>query len=175
MANLEQLLAEHRNRNGSKAPMPSARTETLKPEAYLEEAEGKPLHEVLIGLRTPNDEDYCKAQAAEDDHAAMLAIVSVGICDPNDCRRSHPSFPFPDQQIPNQLKPQTIRYLFDQIERLHIESSPAVPLATDEELFLLGDALQNGERLGSIEQSSIPTANRIRRLATAIIESLGID
>lgn len=175
MATLNELLEERRKANGSKAPMPAARTERLEPSAFLEEAEGKPVSSIVVGLRTPNDEDYSKALACDDDHAALLAIVSVGICDPNDCRRAHPSFPFPDIQIPKQLKPFTIRYLFDQIELLHLETSPLVPLATDEELFGLGLMLECGDKIAELQERSATSANRVRRLASAILQALDAD
>jgi len=163
-----------RRANGARSPMPASRTERLLPEAYLEEYEGKPANSIVIGLRTPNDTDYAEALRQEDDADAMLTLVAIGICDPNDCRRPHPSFPYADQQLKLQLKPRTIRYLFDRIEQLHLETSPTIPLATDEELFLLGDALQSGERLETLEKASAAAANRVRRLATVLAEMLGV-
>jgi hypothetical protein len=174
MANLSTLLEERRATNGKKRPMPAGKEITLKPEAYLEECDGKPASAIVVGLRTPNDDDYAKALEAEDDKAAMFHLVSVGICDPNDCTKKHPSFPFADIQIKKHLKPATIRYLFDCIEQLHIETSPVIPLASDEELYLLGDALQTGEKLDAIEAESSQRAARIRRLASAIIEALNV-
>lgn len=155
--------------------MPAARTETLAPDAYLEECEGKPKTPIVVGLRTPNDKDYARARQAETEDAFLLELVAVGLCDPNDCRRAHPSFPAPHDQIPIQLKPQTIRYLFDRIEQLHLETSPTIPLASDEELFLLGDALQLGDQLTALEQGNVVAANRVRRLASVLIEALGIE
>jgi hypothetical protein len=175
MANLNELVAEYREKNGSKRPMPAGRTEILKPEAYLEECEGKPASPILVGLRTPNDDDYTSVTACENDHDAMLTLVSRGICDPNDCTRRHPSFPFPDIQVKKHLKPETIRYLFDRIEQLHLETSPVVPLATDEDLYLLGLSLQVGDKLDAIESKNLVAGNRIRRLATAIIDALNAD
>jgi len=112
---------------------------------------------------------------AESDDAAMLVLVAAGICDPNNCRDSHPSFPLADLQIKARLKPETIRYLYDQIELLHIQTCPIIPLATDEELFLLGASLQDGERLGVIEAESLSSANRIRRLATALLDAMRLS
>lgn len=175
MATLSESIAEIRRANGVKRPQPAGRTETILPEAYLEECDGKPQGAIVVGLRTPNDEDYARAKACESDYDAMVCIVAAGLCDPNDCTRAHPSFPLPDVQIRGHLKPGTVRYLFDRIEALHIETSPAVPLATDEELFLLGDALQCGERLDAIEAENLPRSARIRRLATALIEALGVE
>ena len=173
MANLRDIEAELRKTNGAKRPMPAGRTETLQPEAFLEEYEGRPVSPIVIGLRTPNDTDYARAIACDSDSAAMLSLVATGICDPNDCKRAHMSFPEPDLQVKH-LKPETIRYLFDRIEQLHLETSPIIPLATDEELFLLGDALQNGERLDAIETENVARANRIRRLATVVLEALSL-
>jgi hypothetical protein len=155
--------------------MPAARVETLQPDAYLEEYEGRPPAPIVIGLRTPNEEDYAAALACETDEDAVLLIVSTGICDPNDCRKRHPAFPLPDIQVKNGLKPLTIRYLYDRITILHIETSPAIPLATDEDLFVLGDELQGGERLGLLESDSLANANRIRRLAAALLAALGMN
>jgi len=174
MANLAEIIEERRRANGAKMPMPAGRIETLKPEAYLEEAEGKPTTPIVVGLRTPNDEDYAAALQAEDDTGIMLAIVCRGLCDPNDCRNRHPSFPFPDINIPKMLKPQTIRYLFDRIELLHLETSPTVPLADEAELFILGEALLAGERLERLTESNAPAAARVRRLASVLIQSLGL-
>ena len=165
MANLSKAIAE-------RGKFAAARTEELKPEAFLDEAEGKPAYPIVVGLRTPNDEDYAKAMAADTDADALRSIVYVGVCNPNDCRKAHPSFPFPDQQIPLQLKPATIRYLFDRIEQLHIETSPLVPLATDEELFGLSLELESGEAIEQLELTNPTAANRVRRLASAIIAAL---
>ena len=165
MANLANTIAQ-------RGKFAAARVETLQPEAFLDEAEGKPAFPIVVGLRTPNDDDYAKAMAADTDADAMRAIVYVGVCNPNDCRRAHPSFPFPDQQIPIQLKPATIRYLFDRIEQMHLETSPLVPIATDEELFVLGLELESGEALEQLEATNPTAANRIRRLASAIISAL---
>jgi hypothetical protein len=172
--NLDALMADRASRGMSSAPMPAARTETLEPSAWLEEAESKPVAAIVIGLRTPNDKDYQTALAEPDDTAIMMSIVSVGICDPNDVRRPHPSFPMPDIQI-RALKPATIRYLFDRIESLHIETSPSVPLATDEELFILGDALETGTALDRLTAVNPAAAARVRRLATALFDALRLD
>jgi hypothetical protein len=171
MADLQAVLEQHRRANGARAPMPAARTETLLPEMWLEEAEGKPEGPIVIGLRTPSDSDYQEAFGADNDDGIMFALVCTGICDPNDCRNRHPSFPFADLTV-KKLKPRTIRYLFDRIELLHLETSPIVPLADDVELFLLGDALQDGERLDRLAESNLARANRVRRLCSAIIEAL---
>lgn len=175
MSNLDEALAQVRARNGSSAPMPAARIETLKPDAWLEELDGRPLASVTVGLRTPNDRDYDAALKRDTDKDIMLYLVARGLCDPKDCRAAHPAFPMPDDQIPVQLKPATIRYLFDRIEQLHLETSPTIPLASDEELFLLGDALQLGDQLTALEQGNVVAANRVRRLASVLIEALGIE
>lgn len=171
--NLDKLMAERQQRSGSASRMPAARTEELQPSAWLEESEAKPSAAIVIGLRTPCDKDYSTALEEPDDTAIMMSLVSVGICDPNDCRLPHPSFPMSDINI-KALKPVTIRYLFDRIKQLHIETSPIVPLATDEELFILGDALQGGARLESLAQSNPGAAASVRRLCTAVFEELGL-
>jgi hypothetical protein len=170
VSNLDEALAQVRARNGSSAPMPAARIETLKPDAWLEEFDGRPLASVIVGLRTPNDRDYDAALKRDTDKDILLYLVARGLCDPKDCRAAHPAFPMPDDQIPVQLKPATIRYLYDRIEQLHLETSPVVPQADDNEIILLGLNLQAGDLL-----DALPPAKqaRVRRLATHLIEALG--
>lgn len=172
MATLEELRKSIRERNGV-SKQPAGRVIVLEPDSFLEEYEGRPAASVAVGLRTPNSDDYQTARAKETDDAAMKYVVSVGICDPNDCTLRHPApvFEFADIAVEKALKPATVAYLFDQIELLHIETSPVIDLANDDELFVLGEILQLGDAMKEAESDPIRSA-RIRRLATVLIDAL---
>ena len=172
MATLNEAIDAVVKANGARAPLPAARTETLQPSAWLESCQNRPVAAVTLGLRTPNEAESRQAQKLETEDEAIVYYVARGICDPRDCRKSHPVFDMPDDQLRMWLKPATIRYLFDRIEQLNIETSPTVPAATDEELFLLGMELQAGEALDALPE---PKRARVRRLATHIYEALGLN
>lgn len=170
MATLDELRQQVRLASGDN-PQPAGKVVLLEPSAFLEECTNKPAAAVAVGLRTPNSDDYQTARQKETDLEAMQSIVAIGICDPNDCTLRHPApvFEFSDIAVKSALKPATVSYLFDQIEQLHIETSPIVEPANDDELFLLGQILQTGDRVSDLSNAS---SLRIRRLATAILDVL---
>jgi hypothetical protein len=171
MANLREQLAARAKPTGGKLPAP--RTETLEPDVWLEEAKEVPKHPIVIGLRTPSENDYRKALAEESDAQVMFELVCVSVCDPNDCRMAHPLFQMPDIMLAK-LKPRAIRYLFDRIEQLHIETTPSVPKVSDDDLFALGQVLCSGELLEGLEETNAASAERVRRLCHVVMEALGL-
>lgn len=171
MANLREEFAARTKPTGGKLPAP--RTETLEPDVWLEEAIERPRSPIVVGLRTPSEKDYRKALAEETDEQIMFELVCVSVCDPNDCCLAHPLFKMPDVMIAK-LKPRAIRYLFDRIEQLHIETTPSIPKASDDDLFALGQVLCSGELLDGLEETNPTAAERVRRLSHVVMEALGL-
>lgn len=172
MATLDGLTSQIRAKGDGLMPAP--RTVSIKREHWLEEAKDVPKGPIVVGIRTPNDEDYAKARSASNDDDALLSIISVGVCDPNDVTKAHPAIKTPDI-ILSKLKPMAKRMLFDAIERMHVETCVSVPVATDEDLFAIGNALIDGQLLEELEGRAPAEGARIRRLAGAIMEALGLD
>jgi hypothetical protein len=64
----------------------------------------------------------------------MRMIVARGICDPNDATKPHPLFELADDVVRAALPSATVRYLFEEIEKLQVETSPLHPEASAEEV-----------------------------------------
>jgi hypothetical protein len=156
-------------RSGAKA-MPPPTTRTIEPEAFNDEYAGRPGSSIIVGLRSPTEGDIEAAVAKarelpterDRDRSMMLSLVGTSICHQHDVTRAHPSFPAPELLIPRALKPDTIRTLWDDIERLRVTSSPIYELATEEEIGKLIALLQT-DALAELEDTAPAKASRVRR------------
>lgn len=119
---------------------------TLKPEHWASTFTERPLCSVALGIRLPSDADltYVKnlaKDAADKDRALITMCVTRVVCDPEDASLAHELFQFPDLQIPDRLRPETIQSIYDELERLMIATSPLYPEATEDEVLALVESL----------------------------------
>lgn len=156
----------------------------LKPSDFADTWADKPSTEVAVGIRLLSENDYQTAKAeasrvverlytANDgglrdhekaaeawDDALICWVVAIGTCNVNDVQASY--FPYANDVITLALTSRAIQRIYDAIDLLHLEESPATHEATDEELVALGEALAKGaEVLSSLKRIE---ARRARRL-----------
>ena len=164
------------------------RTVELTPDRFADTWEGRPIEPIVVGLRVPAEADL---QSARDNAAALVsdkkglteegvvnahndALLSIavarGICDPNDVTAAHPFFELADDIVPLALKSNTIRWLFDEIERLHVEQSPIFPEATPEEVLALSDLLATEDPFCRANPVDAMRARRYLRFALDLID-----
>lgn len=149
----------------------------------------RPECDCRIGIRLPSQEDTetIEVEAMKDmreayasgEDAAVLAynqskllnLVAMCICSPEDVTLPHELFPAPNATLPSALTPKAIRRLFDEIERLQIDTSPIFLEATDEEVATLRELLGTS-RLGNLSTSDPVNHSRIRRYVAFCLELL---
>jgi len=122
----------------------------LEPTAFGDDWPSKSL-DVALGLRRIADADIqtARAEAAKfavemhDDRegqieafndAIMRWIIVRGTCDANDVTINAPLFDGSEENVRLALTSQAIRFVWDHIERYHLECSPVVREASDEEM-----------------------------------------
>lgn len=170
----------------SEAPRKPVRTLWLQPDAFSDAWPDKSPAPVEIGLRLIGqvDVEQARAQAAakavamhdESDVSGqveayndtlMCIAVARGTCDPVDV--TEPWMLMPEENIPLALTPQAIRFVWDELERLHIERSPLAPSASDEDIASLARRLARGE----VGNHAPPVAGRLRKLLAFCLAELG--
>ena len=165
---------------------PAPRTVVLGQDELAHTWEGRPSGEVCLGIRLPSVGDkelilkealerVVKAETLADNDAQdtfdryqVELFVARSICDPNDVGRSHPLFPAPDLQVTRCFTERALKRVFDECEKLAIESSPISPEATDDEVELLCTAL-NADSLGGLEPHR---EARVRRFLWFVLDEL---
>lgn len=136
----------------------------------------KPRSAVVVGLRllSGSDENVARETAARAalevsdremqverfNDALRSMAVALAICDPNDIEKSHPLFPMAEDSVPEALTSRATARLFEELERLHLESSPIFPEADDEEIHQLAVLLSADEPLAGLSASA---AARLRK------------
>jgi hypothetical protein len=167
-----------------------SKTLELEPSAFAPTWEKAPRSKICIGLRGVSDGDESTARAeaeklAREDYKhedqdnyidcfndlLMRNIVARGICDPNDVTKPHPTFKNAETRV-RYLTPASVRYLYEELERLQLETSPLHPEATDDEIAKLVDALFGGQALTKLPE---PQARRVRKLLRYVLEELDPD
>jgi len=182
VSTFEETTNEVKRQMGSRSAamtVPAPRTVTLhNNELSHLWGEGRPSGAICVGIRSIGvlAKDSIVRAAIEEltsdsvtDHLAepqerfeelrVRLFVSRSMCDPNDVGSAHPLFPAPDLQVPRYLTEQAIKRLFDECERLAVETSPIMPEITDEDLELLALSL-NSETLSSLEPFRAARARR---------------
>lgn len=151
---------------------------TLEPSAFADDYPGRPMTEVAVGLRKYSDSDMqsARAEAAKyaismhDDQegqiesfndALMRWLIVRGTCDVNDITQNNQLFEGSEENVRIALTSHSIRFLFDEIERFHIETSPVISRATDEEFLVLTNFLTNPQILSKL---SVGAQVRMRKL-----------
>lgn len=174
------------------APTPAGFV-VLEPSAYADSWADKPRESVAIGLSPLSEEQaqICKAEAAKwalenypdlahddpllneacEDRLVTLAVARA-TCSPNDARQ--PFFQCADDDVPEAFRPDTIRRLWDELERITIASSAVTPEVNAEDLAELRDLLSYADKL------SMKRGARLRKLLAfclgelrAVKETLG--
>lgn len=172
----------------SDEPVPPPKVIQLPLSAWASGYSAKPECEVSFGIRLPGQDDVeaieaeamraaRSAQSATGDVDALRAyneeklvsLVARCICSSTDVTQPHELFETPDALLRIALTPQGLRRLFDEIERLQIESSPIFVEATDSEVVELFERIQDGE-LARCQDVAI--SGRIRRYLAFCLESL---
>ncbi|MBA2687498.1 MAG: hypothetical protein H0U64_05310 [Gemmatimonadaceae bacterium] len=136
---------------------PAPRVISLLPEYFAEDWQGRPVAAFDVGLRVASESDAhnieVEAQRAADQadgdvtvyNRSLIALcVARGFCDPRDVTANHPFFELPEEVVPYAFKPNALRRIFDEIERLALEQSPLFPEATKEDAERFAAAVVDG-------------------------------
>ncbi len=191
MTTLQEALERHRRSADDKPrPIPAPRTYELPLSAFSADWGGRPNGPLVIGLRIPAEQDV-QIISQEAARLAMEAypgdpekqneawktgmirmLVCRAVCDPNDAAAAHPSFRLADDMVPRALTGDAIKRIFDEVEKLTVETSPGFAEATDEMAFQLGALLVKQEAFEALQAASPVRAARVRRFVRFILDEL---
>jgi hypothetical protein len=152
----------------SKARKPTT-TAILSPSAFSDDRADKPTQPVRVGVRLLSEQEtqQAKGEAArvawefheghEDteeqvnayNDALMRVAVSYGIT--TDSRIDIPYFAMAELEVRQRLTPEGIRFLYHQIEQLHLAQSPVIAQAGQAEVSHLVALLERGKAWGHLE------------------------
>lgn len=174
----ERQVQEQRPPNRAITPAP--RTVVIRPEEWSASWESRPAGPIVVGLRLLSGSDVTSAESeakraaadgGEDAYQAtgLAFAVARGICDPNDVSQPHPSLEMAEDMVPVALSAQTIARLFDEIERLSVETVPLFAEASPEEMKELGHILALDEPLHGLSRGR---ASRVRRYLRFALQEL---
>lgn len=186
MSDLDSLLEQT---IGTVVPPP--RVVKLPVSAWRSAYEGRPEVDIRVGLRLPSQDetegierealrtmrDNLSADTDEGfalrsyQEAKLVNLVAVCLCDTDDVSACHPLFETPNATLPLVLTKEGLRYLFDQIERLQVDSSPIFPEASDTDVAAMLELLQDGA-LERIRESNPIDHARCRRYLALCLEML---
>lgn len=158
---------------------------TLPLSSFATDYPSRPQAEIALGLRLVSDADIqtMRAEAAKfaidmhDDHegrvesfndAIMRWMIVRGTCDPNDTRLNASLFEGSEENVRNALTSNAIRYLWDNIERFHLEKSPLVLEATDTDILGLVEYLKTPEVILGLMSPAL--SKRARKLLGFLLE-----
>lgn len=156
----------------------------LKREAFADGWASKPAEDIALGLRRISDNDVqtARAEAAKYaigmhsdqdgqiesfNDALMRWAIVAGTCDANDVGVPAGTFDGSEENVRNALTSKSIRYIWDEMERFHIETSPVVPSATDEEIVLFANRLLQGPLPVLMSPGAL---NRTRKLLGFLVQ-----
>lgn len=158
-----------------RSPAPP-RVVVLPPSAFASDWPGNKGVEMAIGLRllSQGDVDTARREAEREalgfyeqlaegartkpepdslidtfNEALLANAVARATCDPNDVSR--PYFPLAEDMVRRALTPEGMRRLWDELVLLHKGSGAAMPVATDDEVQLLGRALSSGAAAAALD------------------------
>ncbi len=150
----------------------------LTVDSFADDWQDKPLGEIAIGLRKISDSDTqtARAEAAKfaigmhDDRegqieafndALMRWLIVRGTCDANDVALNAPLFDGSEENVRNALTTKAVRFVWDELERFHLETSPIVHVATNEDF---AEFLELAKHLELLDLMSPASQLRIRKL-----------
>ena len=168
------------------------RHSTIKLESFADDWTSKPPGDFVVGLRKFSDGDAqtARAEAAKyavmmhDDHqgqveafndALMRWVVVRGTCDANDVTQNSPLFEGSEEVVRQALTSNAIRFLWDEIERFHVERSPVVSEATNEEFLVLSEMLKNPSLLDSLTPGAQKRVRKLLSFCLSEFLSLGTE
>jgi hypothetical protein len=158
---------------------PPLKVVRLAPEDFAGTWADRPREGIAVGLRLVSDADEAEArhlasetsrdvdgvlQAADEYNDQLVAsIVGAAICDPNDDSRDPPALPIMRDMIRQRLTSRAIRRLYNELDVLAADVSPAAREAGDDEVAELAEFLADPD-------ASI--SNRARRLLAEVLDEL---
>lgn len=152
------------------------RTTIIKPEEWSSSWEKRPATPIVVGLRLLSASDVETAEleaqkAAENGgerayHETGVAFtVARGICDPNNVAKPHPRLEFAEDMVPLALNKRTIARLFDELERLAVDTVPIYAEATEENIRDLCIILSVDDPFADIDPVRAARARRYLKFA----------
>jgi hypothetical protein len=163
---------------------------TLGPDAFATSWPHKPVKAVPVGLLFLSEGDCLTIRAEASKRATELHpngpsvdpdwidarndellawALSRSLCKPTDATEAFFSDHGQDEDIITEaLLPQTIRHLWDELERVTIASSPVRIEATDDEIDQLSDLLRSGAIGNLVRTQQI----RLRKLCSFMLDEL---
>lgn len=160
----------------------------MKPEHYLTSFGDAPCNPFKVGLRMLGlaDKEAVAGNVASDraraeesgaefdaDDSALVSVLSLAICSPVDARLPHEAFSSPNALLPIALKPSTMRWMLDEMERYQVSTSPVFCEADDDDISALTKALEGGA-LRMLDETDGPRARRVRRYLDFCACELGL-
>lgn len=186
MSGLQRAI-ESLQRPGGK--IAASKVVTISPDFFAETWTNRPVADIDVGIRVPSEKDVqtARSEAAKtagnlDDDASdaekitvfndvlMACAVASGICDPFDVCSPHPFFELADDMVPAALTTMAIKYLYDSIEQLHVERSPAFQEITEEQTVKLVSYLCEEDPYQRVDRVSAMKARRYLKLALDTLE-----
>lgn len=174
----------------SKDRRPPPKTVSLEPDAFASAFAERPKTTVAIGLRKLSDHAETWSRAAAEktanskghgdqdnwndcfNDALMAQFVARSVCDPNDARAPCSHLPMAEDHISFELTPAGIKYLWDEIEKLRVETSPLHPEATDGDVRELMDRLAADDAMAELDPIR---EGRLRRFLMYCLDELRGD
>jgi len=175
------------------AKIPASKTFLVEPQHFADTWSNRPIEGILLGIRVPSEHEVqgarteaikaaTNAQVEDDDPNAeevriqtfndtLLSLaVSSAICDPNDVTSVHPFFELADAMVPMAFKSKTIQYIWDLVEKLHVEQSPIFAEITPAEEVKLIQLLSEDSPYLGVNPIKAMTARRFLKFALEILE-----
>lgn len=161
---------------------------TIGPADWSDTWPDKPTQSVAVGLAAFSeanvrtclgeaikqaDELLPKASHADPDwidarnDALMIWALSLSLCDVNDPEKTYFE-PQDEDIVASAFRPQTVRHLWDELERASIAKSPIRNAATDDEIAQLSELLAAGLISKLVDSQAI----RLRKLASFMLDEL---
>jgi len=164
-----------------------ARVQTYPSSIFADTWAGRPTSDVAVGLRVPSDHQVSLARAnaarlavelhprpedvelrvASMNDALMREVCAMVMCDANNAHE--PYFRAQEDDVATKLTSEGVKRIFDDFERLVLETSPVHREIEDDEIDLLAARL-TPEALAVMTTSR---ARRARRLMSFLLDELG--
>ena len=159
---------------------PAPRTFKLEPSDFADTWGSRPPSAVAVGMRLISDAEESEARKVASEAAGALeagpavrldeyndtlvaGIVGAALCDPNDLRRDPSEIPCPRDMLRSALTSRAIRRLFYEYDLLASDLSPAAPMADDDALVAIVEA---------IAEAPEALTSRARRLLAAVLDEI---
>jgi hypothetical protein len=169
-------------------PIAPRKVIVLRQEHWASTFSDRPENPIQVGLRllSIDDQDAIRHIAnqasieaitaggdpkAAAQSAMLIATIARAICHQRDARRAHERFECADDLLPIALTKEALTWIFDELEKLVIESSPIFGESTDDEIVVLCDMLQNGA-MARLTEADPTRAARVRRYLDFVLTEI---